>query len=66
MTGFPLSARELAAPQTLLMVVKLSDPFLTPALAFVSLTSSGCYSHRLTNALGKDEFLFIGLKFIAR
>jgi hypothetical protein len=47
------------------MAVKLSDPFLTPALAFVSLTSHGSYSHRLTNTLSEDEFLFIGLKFIA-
>lgn len=66
MIGLPLSARELAARQTLLMVIKLSDPFLTPALAFVSLTSCRSYSHRLTNVLGEDEFLFIGLKFIVR
>jgi hypothetical protein len=66
MAGFPLSVCELAAHQTLLMVIKLSDPFLTPAIAFVSLTSCGSHSHRLTSVLGEDEFLFIGLKFISR
>lgn len=66
MTGFPLSVCELAAREMLLMVIKLSDPFLTPALAFVCLTSCGSYSHRLTNVLGENEFIFIGLKFITR
>lgn len=66
MTGLFLSVCELAAPQMLLMVIKLSDLFLTPALAFVSLTSCGSYSHRLTHVQGEDEFPFIGLKFIVR
>lgn len=48
------------------MVIKLSDRFLTPALAFVSLTPCGSSSHRRTDMLGEDEFLFIDLKFIAR
>lgn len=66
MTGLFLSAHELATVgQMLLMVIKLSDRFLTPALAFVSLTPCGSHSHRRTNMLGEDEFLFIDLKFIA-